>query len=156
MRSRAIRTALAAVAGLAIAAQLVPVDRTNPPVTREILWDAPATRDLAQRACYDCHSNDTDWPWYARVAPASWLVAKDVAEGREHLNFSMWDRPNEDVEKILEMVRDGEMPLKKCTLLHPEARLDEQERATLMAGLEATLGADPPVSEESDEGQAHE
>jgi hypothetical protein len=75
------------------AIQLVPVKRDNPPVVSEPNWDSPQTRALAQRACFDCHSNETVWPWYAHVAPASWLAAHDVHEGRGILNFSDWDHP---------------------------------------------------------------
>ena len=60
--------------------QLVPVQRTNPPVVAEPPWDSPETRALAVRACFDCHSNETVWPWYAYVAPVSWLVAHDTDE----------------------------------------------------------------------------
>lgn len=144
---RGIRIAALGALGVGVAIQFVSVDRTNPAVTREIRWDAEATRDLARGACYDCHSNETAWPWYARVAPASWLVAADVNEGRAHLNFSTWDQPNEDAEEIIEMVLEGRMPLKKYSLMHPEARLDDAARSTLVEGLRATLEADPPVSD---------
>jgi Haem-binding domain len=144
---------------VAITIQFVPVDRTNPPVTREIRWDSEATASMARASCYDCHSNETEWPWYGALAPASWLVAKDVREARDHLNFSTWDLPNEDMAGILEMVEDGEMPLRKYTLMHPEARLDDEARAALVRGLRATLEADPPVSgddhEEGDDDHAH-
>src|ERR1700674_2739250 len=75
--------------------QLVPigVSVTNPPVVSEPNWDSPQTRALAQRACFDCHSNETIWPWYSRVAPVSWLLASDVIQGRSRLNFSTWGQP---------------------------------------------------------------
>ena len=76
---------------LLVALQLVPVDRTNPAVTGEV--PAPDdVRALLRAACYDCHSNETVWPWYTRVAPVSLLAAHDVEEGREYVNFSEWDR----------------------------------------------------------------
>jgi len=77
-----------------IAIQFIPVDRTNPPVTREIAWNSPETRALAQRACFDCHSNETVWPAYAYVAPISLMLAEHVAYGRDQLNFSEWDGRN--------------------------------------------------------------
>lgn len=153
---KVIKPVLWSLALLAVLIQFVPVDRSNPQVTREIRWDSEATGEIAQRACYDCHSNETAWPWYSRVAPVSWLVAQDVAEGRKHLNFSMWDRPNEDADKIIEMVEDGEMPLPEYVLLHPEARLDELTRAALVKGLRATLDADPPVAEPEGEEHVHQ
>src|SRR5471032_2939644 len=78
---------------LLIGIQFLSPARTNPPVTREIKWDTPATRKLAQRACFDCHSNMTTWPWYSHVAPVSLLVVNDTNDGRRALNFSEWDKP---------------------------------------------------------------
>ena len=100
-RPKLRRRELALLAGvcalLAAAIQLLPVGapRDNPPVVAEPAWDSPRTRELFVRACADCHSNQTRWPWYSRVAPASWLVAHDVAEGRRELNVSEWQRPQE-------------------------------------------------------------
>jgi hypothetical protein len=127
-----------------VAIQFFPVDRTNPPVTREIAWDTPETRALAERACFDCHSNETKWPFYAYIAPMSLVVANDVTEGRDRLNFSEWDRPNEDFGEISEVVTRGEMPLAQYLLLHPEARLTEVEKQQLLDGLDATYRQDPP------------
>lgn len=138
---------LLVVAGLAIggglvAAQLVPYgrDHSNPPVTAEPPWDAPGTRALAQRACFDCHSNETRWPWYSNVAPVSWLVQADVDEGRQVLNFSEWTRGYEEAQESGETVRSQEMPPRSYLLLHPEARLSDAERQQLAAGLDTTLG----------------
>src|SRR5581483_2821093 len=88
---------LAAGAALFLLAQAVPYDRshTNPPVTAEPRWDSPQTRELAARACFDCHSNLTTWPWYSNVAPISWLVQRDVDGGRSALNFSEWNKPQD-------------------------------------------------------------
>lgn len=89
------------VAGLAvmgvigfIAIQFMPVEKSNPPVISEPRWDSPQTRVLAERACYDCHSNQTKWPWYSNVAPVSWVLAHNVKEGRVKLNFSEWGLNN--------------------------------------------------------------
>lgn len=138
---------LAIVAG-AIVIQLVPVERTNPPVTREIRWNAPETAEIARRACYDCHSNETVWPWYAYVAPVSWRVAEHVEHGREHMNFSEWDTPNEDADEIVEVLEEGEMPLPDYLRLHAEARLTDEELEAFIQGVEATLWNDPPLTEE--------
>jgi hypothetical protein len=88
-----IRKPFVWVAGLVVLGvliQFVPYghDHTNPPVMQEPQWDTMQTRPLAKRACFDCHSNETVWPWYSNIAPASWLIYRDVAEGREHFNFS--------------------------------------------------------------------
>ncbi len=131
---------LLVLGALLVAAQLLPFGRVeNPPVTAEPAWDSPRTRELAARACFDCHSNQSKRQWY-HLAPASWLVAHDVAEAREHLNFSEWDREQKDADEAAEKVEEGEMPLRSYLLVHPEARLSAAEREELVRGLEATLG----------------
>jgi hypothetical protein len=128
------------VIGLAVvfvAIQLVPLDRTNPPVEQEVPA-SPEVRAVLKRACYDCHSHEVVWPWYGHVAPVSWLVARDVSEAREHLNFSAWNRLSpedraEAFEEIWEEVDKGEMPLWFYVPLHPEAKLTAEDRALLHA-----------------------
>jgi cytochrome c551/c552 len=128
---------LVGLVAILLAIQLVPVERENPPVTGVI--DAPAeVVAILERACYDCHSNKTVWPWYSHVAPVSFLVADDVEEAREHLNFSEWDRlsaaeRSEAIEEIWEEVEEDEMPLWFYTPLHPEAKLSDADRETLHA-----------------------
>ena len=90
-------------------------------------------------ACFACHSNMTHWPWYASVAPASWLTQRDVEDGRRILNFSEWDRPGASGEAA-EAVREGSMPPLQFKILHPEARLSDAEKQQLIRGLEAMLG----------------
>jgi mono/diheme cytochrome c family protein len=143
-RKRWFRIALGFLGAL-IAIQLVPYGRAhgNPPVTGEPAWDAPATRELAKRACFDCHSNETEWPAYASLAPASWLVQRDVDEARAVLNFSEWTRPQEEAEDAPEEVREGEMPPVAYKLVHAHARLNAAERDRLVQGLAKTLDAAP-------------
>ncbi|MGD2060593.1 MAG: heme-binding domain-containing protein [Acidimicrobiia bacterium] len=131
---------IAVVVGL-LAIQLVPYGRAhdNPEVVAEPSWDSEQTRELAVRACFDCHSNETVWPWYSNVAPMSWLLQRDVDEGREHLNFSEWNRPQEGDESA-ESVREGWMPPRSYLLTHPDARLTDAELSALAAGLASTLG----------------
>ena len=122
---------------LLLVAQLVPVERSNPPAPGGLVEVPAPIADTLRRACYDCHSGQTVWPWYSRIAPVSWLVAHDVAEGREHLDFSAWTtlRPRRQAKllaKIIEEVREGEMPTVLYRLLHPEARLDERDQAALV------------------------
>jgi len=138
------------VAGVAVFGliQLVPYgrDHTNPPVTQAIKWDSVRTRELAKDACLDCHSNVTTWPWYSNVAPVSWLVYADVKGGRETLNFSEWNRPQDaGSSDIVEATRNGSMPPWQYTPTHPAARLSSAEREELAAGLAKTLAADPPI-----------
>lgn len=137
------RVALAAVA-LAILVQIVPYGRghANPPTTKEPAWDSARTRTLALRACGDCHSNLTSWPVYSNVAPISWLVQRDVDDGRATLNFSTWDRPQR-THDIVEVIADGSMPPWYYTPLHPRADLSAADRAALVQGLRATLAASP-------------
>ena len=129
--------------------QLVPYgrDHSNPPVTQEVKWDSPRTRELAVGACYDCHSNLTVWPWYSNVAPVSWLVQMDVDEGRSILNFSEWNLPQDaELDEIVEVVREGEMPPWQYKPLHPAGRLSSAEQDELARELERTLAADPPIA----------
>lgn len=127
---------------LLLIVQLVPYgrDHTNPPVTGEPAWDSPRTRELFMRVCGDCHSHETEWTWYSHVAPASWLVQRDVEEAREHFNVSTWNRGPGDADEAAEEYADGDMPLWFYTPLHPGARLSSQDRAVLLAGLRATFG----------------
>jgi hypothetical protein len=127
--------------------QLVPFGRrhTNPPDGAQVSWDSPATQRLAERACYDCHSNHTRWPWYASVAPASWRVQNHVDEGREHLNFTAFDttarRMRRAAGEAAEEVEKGDMPPNDYLLMHPEARFTAAEKDTLVAGLKRTFAA---------------
>ena len=113
--------------------QLVPVDRTNPPVVSDL--DASIeVKSILKRSCYDCHSNETRWPWYSYVAPVSWLVSHDVKEGREELNFSEWGRYASDAEmkeEIVEEIIEGEMPLPIYLVTHSNGSVTEQELEVL-------------------------
>lgn len=115
--------------------QFVPVERTNPPVEQDV--SAPQeVRLILLRACYDCHSNETVWPWYSRVAPVSWMIARDVRDGRAELNFSTWNllTTKEQVEAMHESweeVEEGEMPPWFYLPPHPDARLTEADREAL-------------------------
>ena len=118
--------------------QLVPYGRshTNPPVTAEPVWDIPQTQALAVRACFDCHSNLTTWPWYSNIAPVSWLVQRDVDQGRRRLNFSQWRALRESGE-LSEVVSRGSMPPWFYVIQHPGANLSAAEKTQLEAGLNA-------------------
>ncbi len=129
-----------------IAVQVIPYgrDHHNPPRVQEPPWDRPQTRELAKAACFDCHSNETIWPWYANLAPVSWLVQHDVEEGRRHLNFSDWrrgERKGEKPKELREVITEGEMPPLQYRLIHAEARLSEAQKRQLLDGLAATVGA---------------
>ena len=113
--------------------------RTNPPVERQIQWDSPQTEQLMRTACFDCHSNETVWPWYAQIAPVSWLVAKDVNEGRKEFNLSA-TRTELEGDEMIEQIERGAMPLPIYTVMHPDANLNDQQKADLIAGIRATFG----------------
>lgn len=141
MRRRRLFVVLIVVfAGL----QFVPVRRDNPPARASLQAD-PAVAALLRRACYNCHSGQTRWPWYSYVAPASFLVAHDVHEAREHLDFSSWGdlppaRQAELQRKIGKEVAEGEMPLRIYVMAHPEARLGAAERDALRRWADAAEG----------------
>ena len=141
--------------GLVIA-QFIPVDRSNPAVVSEPNWDSPQTKVLMERACYDCHSNQTQWPAYSYVAPLSWVLAHDVEEGRDKLNFSDWARHPGEGEEMIESIQSGEMPMRIYLPLHPEARLNPVEKEALIAGIKATFGEGDESGEEHEDGEASE
>ncbi len=141
--------------------QLIPVDRSNPPVEADIPT-SPAVKTILKRACYDCHSNETVWPSYSRVAPVSWVVAWDVRKGREELNFSTWNQYSleeraKKVKESWEKVEEGEMAPWFYVLLHPEAGLEAEDRRVLRdwgAGSSGLIEDDD--DEESEEVPRHE
>jgi heme-binding protein len=132
-----VKRGLIAAGAVAVAIQLVPIHRTNPPVTSDIQVSADV-HGVLRRACYDCHSNETRWPWYSHVAPVSWLVARDVSMGRRHMNFSEWgqysaDKQESKIRSIWEQVSHDEMPLWFYRPLHPDAKLTDADRALVRA-----------------------
>jgi hypothetical protein len=147
------RSRLALIAlGVLVAIQWIPLPRTNPPV-EGALQAPPAVQAILDRSCADCHSHATKWPWYAYVAPVSWLVVYDTHEGREHLNFSKWDSypPKRQAKEIREMwkeVDEGEMPTAPYLWMHPDARLSDADKATLRAWSEANGGPAEPGDED--------
>jgi hypothetical protein len=116
-------------------------DRSNPPVDAAMVYSThmsvpDSVNSIITRACYDCHSNETKWPWYSSVAPISWLVAQDVEQGRRHLNFSEWGKMKKGrmIKKLSDIegeVTDHSMPLPKYLKLHPEAVLTDADREVL-------------------------
>jgi hypothetical protein len=137
----------------------LPAVKTNNP--GDLVRTGLATKEIAtmlKSSCYSCHSNETNYPWYSYVAPSSWLVAKDVREGREELNFSDWtDFDMMDQLKILDdiaiEVKDGRMPMEIYTLMHPSVKLDDAQRAKIVAWAEETMDI---IAEEEDEEELDE
>ena len=145
---RTSRWLLLGIVVVLLGIQAVPVDRSNPPVESEV--PAPLdVRPILRRACYDCHSTETVWPWYSRVAPVSWLVASDVHEGRGDMNFTAWDRltPEQRAKRLREAakrVADGDMPPWDYRLMHRKARLSGQDRSILRAWALSAAGEPQP------------
>lgn len=153
MRKPALWWSLGMVGILGMAIQIVPYGHahTNPPVQREPTWDTPATRGLAVRACYDCHSNQTVRPWYTQVAPVSWFVQRDVNKGRRRLNFSEWDRPQWGIRSVARRIQRGSMPPWYYVLTHSQAKLSDPEKQALMRGLQETVRQSPASTMKGEE-----
>jgi hypothetical protein len=134
--------------------ELPPVETNNP---GDIISSGLVSGDVAallKTSCYSCHSNETVYPWYSYVAPSSWLVAKDVREGREELNFSNWQEYDmlgklEKLDDISIEVNEGTMPMGIYTLMHPSAKLDDDKRNLIVAWAEEAM--DVVVDEEEDD-----
>lgn len=140
------------------AIQVVPYGRehANPPVTGEPAWASERTRELIVNACYGCHSNEVDWPWYSNVAPFSWAVTSHVEEGRDAVNYSEFATRPGEADETVEVILEGSMPPAYYTAfgLHPEADLSEQEVAELVAGLRNTPGlseSDDPFDDDEED-----
>lgn len=145
-----LRILLAGVAGFLLI-QLIPYGVDNPSARDEPAWDSPQTRELAVRACYDCHSNETDVLWFEKVAPVKWYVANHVKEGRAALNFSEWStNAGEEADDAGEAAEEGGMPPSSYTSfgLHGDAKLSPAEVRALVDGLERTIAADRPAGGE--------
>lgn len=134
------------IAGCAtfVAIQMVPYGRehANPAPTGEPAWSSPRTRDLMVSACYGCHSNQVEWPWYSNIAPISWAITDHVDEGRDEVNYSEFATDPGNADETIEVIQDGSMPPADYTAfgLHPEADLSDDEIAELIAALRATPG----------------
>jgi hypothetical protein len=141
MLRRIFRIGLGATLAALVIAQFFQPARTNPVSDPTSSFEAVARPpaeviSTLKRACRDCHSNETVWPWYSKVVPVSWLVAQDVQEGRTHLNFSEWGRFGPEMARsrlreVCEQARGGEMPLWYYLPLHPAAKLSQTEVSTL-------------------------
>jgi mono/diheme cytochrome c family protein len=135
---------------LLVGIQFVPYGKnhTNPPIISEPQWDSPRTKELFNNACANCHSHQTSYPWYSDVAPVSWLLQRDIDEGREHFNVSAWgaQKKNEGKDAAKE-VREGEMPPWFYLPTHPEAKLSDTEKQELISGFEKTFGKEEEAEE---------
>jgi hypothetical protein len=141
MKKRVILWVLIGLVVVGLLIQLIPLPSrgNNPPVTSEPPWDSPQTRALVKRACFDCHSNETTWPWYSYIAPVSWLVYSDTMQGRSRMNFSEWNTRPREVGDIIEEIQSGGMPPAIYLPMHPAAQLTAAEKQQLITGLTNSL-----------------
>jgi hypothetical protein len=142
MKKKNIMWIVIVIVALGLLIQVIPIgwNHTNPPVINEPAWDSPQTLALAKRACFDCHSNETTWPWYSNIAPVRWLVYNDVVEGRSRMNFSDWTgRFQPNAGEIVGVIQEGEMPPAIYLPMHPTARLSAAEKQQLIDGLTNSL-----------------
>jgi Haem-binding domain len=116
-------------------------DHSNPPVVAEPKWDSAESRALAVRACYDCHSNESVWPWYSDVAPFSWLIQRDVDGGRRRLNFSDWTSNTRRADRLARALAEGQMPPFYYVWMHPSAQLTTAEAAQLSSALSSLVAS---------------
>jgi hypothetical protein len=159
-RPRRARTYLGAAAlgllGLLLVLQLVPSgrDHTNPAPTKQVVLGTAAQREIFRTACQDCHSYHTNWLWYTNIAPVSWLVQSDVDGGRRRLNLSAWDKPQAELDEVVEQIREGEMPPLKYWIspYHWDAKLSDADKRRLIAGFRALYATDPPPAERRHDG----
>ncbi len=132
-----IKKILIGLVSVVVLIQLVPVDRSNPASDAALEIAAPIEiKAILKKSCYDCHSNEVVWPWYSYVAPVSWLIAHDVEEGREHVNFSEWgtyDNKTQEKakEEICDEVLEDKMPLPIYLKLHAETALSKTQKQVI-------------------------
>lgn len=122
--------------------QFFPIDKTNPPVNPgmdflKIKKTPPEVAKIINTSCYDCHSNETKYPWYSSIAPSSWFLKKHINEGRKKLNFSTFamyepERQAHKLQECIEMVKKEEMPLESYILGHQDAKLTSEQRGELI------------------------
>ena len=142
-----LTAALIGIVGCLLIAQFITIQRTNPALKGDLT--APSQiKTILRRACYDCHSNETRWPWYTYIAPVSWLVEYDVEQGRKELNFSEWGSyyPATRLRKLQWMdraLREETMPPWTYRILHPDAGLTERDLMVLKQWIEAETNSQP-------------
>jgi Haem-binding domain len=143
MARKILTTAAIAIFGCLVIAQFKTIQRTNPPLEGD-LAAPPQINMLLRRACYDCHSNETRWPWYTYIAPVSWLIAHDVERGRQELNFSEWESyyaatRRRKLQWMDRALREENMPPWTYRVLHPGAGLTPQDLTVLEQWIEAEI-----------------
>ncbi len=141
-KTKLVRMLIIGVLAILLIIQFFRTDKTNPQLNaetdfRKVEQVPEEIAVLIEKACYDCHSNETVYPWYAGIAPFSWIIKSHVTEGRENMNFSEWakyqpGKRGHFLDECSEVIEKGEMPLKQYTLLHPVAKFNTEEKAILV------------------------
>jgi hypothetical protein len=153
-----LKTAALTAALTLMAAQMVRPDTHNPPVDpKKNFWNDrsvdPRVAGILKRACADCHSHETQWPWYVQISPMNWFMQRHVEQGRAKLNLSDWSGASQDqIEEIYDSVKKNKMPLSSYLLAHPKARLSQADRDLLEVWVDGKLAKsvpDEPKSERS-------
>lgn len=121
--------------------QLVPFghNHANPATVSEPQWSSPEARALVKTSCFQCHSNETNWTWYSNIAPASWLIQYDVNAGRGKFNLSDWNNNPGELDEMIQVIQEGEMPPIQYTLFHPSARLNDTQKQDLIDALNSSI-----------------
>jgi mono/diheme cytochrome c family protein len=121
--------------------QLIPFghDHTNPATVSEPQWSSPEARALVKEHCFQCHSNETEWPWYSNIAPGSWLIQFDVIQGRRKFNLSDWNRNPGELNEMVETIQGGEMPPIQYWIFHPNSHLNSQQKQDLINALNSSI-----------------
>jgi hypothetical protein len=139
---KSLKMIVLAIMAALLLVQAIRIEKSNPPVCSDLA--SVAVKPVLQRGCYNCHSNETIWPWYSNVAPASWLVGMDVREGRNHLNFSEWGALDSGtrvhkLRSIAEEVHNDGMPPWYYSVVHRGSRLNKTEQNQILAWVTATI-----------------
>jgi mono/diheme cytochrome c family protein len=121
--------------------QLIPFghNHVNPPMVSEPAWSSPEARTLVKEHCFQCHSNETEWPWYSNIAPASWLIQMDVNLGRGQFNFTDWNNHPGEVDEMRGEILEGGMPPIQYWMFHPNSRLNDQQKQELINALQTSI-----------------
>ena len=120
--------------------QFIPLGRNhkNPATVSEPQWSSPEARVLVKEHCFQCHSNESSWPWYSNIAPASWLIQFDVDAARRKFNFSDWNSNPGDLNEMVKAIQSGKMPPAQYWIFHPNSRLNNQQKQDLLNALNSS------------------
>ena len=128
--------------GALVVIQFFPTDKnesyTTPETDFMLVNKVPTgIENQLMQSCYDCHSNNTAYPWYSKIQPAAWFLEDHIKEGKEELNFNEWDkysgrRKNSKLRSIIKQIENGEMPLDSYTLIHRDAIFSKEEKKAVL------------------------